>query len=386
MKASGNGAIVVDADGHIIETKETWASLHRKFEAWKPTWVMDSAGVPRVMLEGRLYQKPLGEQAPGAPEGWLAPNKKATNNGGSDPKGRLLDMDIEGIDIAVLYPTLGLAIGGLKDPAFATEFCRAYNDWLTEYCEVDETRLKGVAIVALQDVDSAVRELQRAVRDLGMVGVMISSNVQGKNLSRPEFGRFFAAAQEIGVPVGIHTSTGFYLEASGEDRFDNFPLAHAASFPFEGMLAVASFVCEGILEKFPRLKVLFLEAGIGWVPYWIERLHEHYELRRSELPHMKMPPHEYVKNRACYFSFEVEEKGLPSAIDVVGNDRVLYASDYPHWDATCPESVKIVKNRTDLTEEVKAKLLGRNAIDVYQLQSPRISRTSIKKELVARQS
>ena len=358
---------VVDADGHVFEPEEAWASMDPRFEAWNPRYLTDSEGLPRVLLEGKLYQKPYGGAAPGAPEGWVAANEKATNNGGSDPVGRITDMGLEGIDIAVLYPSLGLAIGGLENPAFATEFCRAYNDWLAQYCNTSPDRLKGVALVALQDSDGAIKELERAVGKLGMVGVMLPTNVLGKNLSRPEFEPFFEAAQEVGVPLGIHTSTGFYLGAAGEDRFDTFAPAHAASFPFEAMLAVISFVCEGILEKFPRLKVLFLEAGIGWVPWWLERLDEHYELRPEDMPTMKMSASDYIKNRACYFSFEVDEKVLPVAIDIVGDDRVLYASDYPHWDATSPDSVKIVTDRTDISDSVKAKVLGSNAMEVYPL-------------------
>jgi uncharacterized protein len=358
--------VVVDADGHVMETEATWASLDKRYEAWRPRWVRDPDGVMRVLMEGRLYQKPHGPGR-GHPEGLLAPNKKALHNGGMDPHGRLKDMDIEGIDVAIVYPTLGLAVGGLEDAGFATAFCRAYNDWVADYCQASPSRLKGVALVALQDVAAAVQELRRCMGQLGLVGAMLPSNLLGKNLSQRAFDPFFAEAEKMGVPLGVHTSTGMHARACGADRFDIFALAHAASFPFEAMLAVASFLCEGIWERFPRLKVAFLEAGIGWVPWWLERLDEHFELRANEMPWMKMPASEYVKTRACYFSCDPDEKGVPLAAEVVGADRILYASDYPHWDARFPQSVAMIRKRGDLSASAKHEILGANAARLYGL-------------------
>ncbi len=357
---------VIDADGHVVETEATWASLDKRHEAWRPRWVTDPDGVVRVLMEGRLYQKPRGFGR-GAPEGLAAPNKKALNNGGKDPHGRIKDMGIEGIDVAVVYPTIGLAVGGLEDASFATAFCRSYNDWVADYCKTHPSRIKGVAIVALQDVAGAVKELQRCIGQLGMAGVMLPSNVLGRNLSQREFSPLFAEAQDMGVPIGIHTSTGMHARACGADRFELFPLAHATSFPFEIMIAVASFLCEGIAEQFPRLKVAFLEAGVGWLPWWLERLDEEFEMRGNEMPSMKMSPSEYVKARDFYFSCEPDEKGVPLAAETVGADRILYASDYPHWDASFPESVSMVKKRTDLSDSAKKKILGENAGRFYGL-------------------
>jgi predicted TIM-barrel fold metal-dependent hydrolase len=357
---------VIDADGHVLETEMTWAALDPRYKAWRPRWVTDPAGVPRVLMEGRLYQKPHG-LGRGHPDGLHGPNQKALNNGGMDPHGRLTDMEIEGIDVAIMYPTLGLAIGGLEEAGFATAFCRAYNDWVAEYCRTAPGRLKGVALVALQDVAAAVQEVRRCIEQLGMVGVMLPTNVRGQNLSQRAFDPLFAAVQELGVPVGIHTSTGFYNHACGEERFESFALAHAASFAFEGMLALASFVCEGIWERFPRLKVVFLEASIGWVPWWLERLDEHFELRGHDMPEMTMPASAYVQARECYFSCDPDEKGIPLVVQAVGEDRILYASDYPHWDARFPDSVRLIRQREDLSETAKQKILGANAAHLYGL-------------------
>jgi predicted TIM-barrel fold metal-dependent hydrolase len=296
-----------------------------------------------------------------------APNKNALNNGGMDPHGRLKHMEIEGIDVAVVYPTLGLGVGGLEDAGFAAAFCRAYNDWVAQYCRAAPSRLKGVALVALQDVAAAVQEVRRCIEQLGMVGVMLPSNVQGHNLSQHAFDPLFAAVEALGVPIGIHTSTGMHAHACGAERFEIFALAHATSFPFEAMLALASFVCEGIWERFPRLKVVFLEASIGWVPWWLERLDEHFELRGHDMPEMTMPASAYVQARECYFSCDPDEKGIPLVVQAVGEDRILYASDYPHWDARFPDSVRLIRQREDLSETAKQKILGANAAHLYGL-------------------
>jgi predicted TIM-barrel fold metal-dependent hydrolase len=216
-------------------------------------------------------------------------------------------------------------------------------------------------------VAAAVQELRRCIEQLGLVGVMLPSNVRGQNLSQRAFDPFFAAAQEMGVPIGVHTSTGMHAHACGAERFESFALAHAASFPFEGMLAVASFLCEGIFERFPRLKVVFLEAGIGWVPWWLERLDEHFELRGHDMPEMRMPASEYVQARECYFSCDPDERMLPMAAQVVGEERILYASDYPHWDARFPESARLIRQREDLSETAKQKILGANVARLYGL-------------------
>jgi uncharacterized protein len=133
------------------------------------------------------------------------------------------------------------------------------------------------------------------------------------------------------------------------------------------MLALASFVCEGIWERFPRLKVVFLEASIGWVPWWLERLDEHFELRGHDMPEMTMPASAYVQARECYFSCDPDEKGIPLVVQAVGEDRILYASDYPHWDARFPDSVRLIRQREDLSETAKQKILGATAAHLYGL-------------------
>ncbi len=283
------------------------------------------------------------------------------------PQDQLAAMDREGVDVAVLYPTSGLGIGVLREPEKAVAIAHAYNDWLADFCTAAPERLKGVAIVAPHDPLAAARELNRAVTDLGFVGLMMPTWVPGRYLSDQAFDPIYAEAATLGVPIGTHTGVG---QEAMPPRFPDFLSTHATAHPFEQMAAVCSFVVGGILERHPALRVAFLESGIGWVPFWLERLDESFEKRHAEVPYLRMKPSEYLLSGRCYFHTEPEEKGLVYAIEVLGDDQIMYASDYPHWDCMHPDSARILQERTDLSESSKRKILGDNAARFYKLPVP----------------
>ncbi len=133
------------------------------------------------------------------------------------------------------------------------------------------------------------------------------------------------------------------------------------------MIGVMCIVAGGILERFPKLKVAFLEAGGGWVPYWMERLDEHYEYLQPEVPWLKMPPSEYIRKRDVYFSFEPDERTLPFVMDFIGDDRLLFASDYNHSDSKFPDVVRSVLERDDIPRESLPKIMGENAASFYRI-------------------
>jgi predicted TIM-barrel fold metal-dependent hydrolase len=138
------------------------------------------------------------------------------------------------------------------------------------------------------------------------------------------------------------------------------------SHPFEQMLAVLSMICGGILERYPRLRVSFMEAGCSWMPYWLERMDEHYESYGWEAPELTMAPSEYFR-RQCAVSCDVYEKGLAYAVGQLGEDCVVFMSDYPHSDGVFPGSVEAIRTRQDLSELAKRKILGGNAVRLLKL-------------------
>lgn len=355
------GLTIIDADGHVGSTAETWERyLDKPFRDFGPRIVKDNRDTERWMVEGILYPKPEGI-ASGQPEGIRG---SMLHPGVSDPVARLRDMDAEGIDIAVVFGNLPeLTLAAVHDKALAAAMARAYNNWVADYCKTNPRRLKAVATLPLQDVEASVVELRRATQELGLVAAMLATNVRGKNLDHPDFFPVYAEAAQLGVPLTIHgaPSTGSF---AGADRFENYFFTHSVAHPFEQMISFMCVICGGILERFPKLRVAFLESGVGWVPYWIERLDEHYEHRAALVPNIKRRPSEYVDTGRVYFFCEAEEAMLPY---VAGRypDAIAFTSDYPHWDAKFPGAVDSLAERQDLSSELKRKILSENAARFY---------------------
>ncbi|MBI3077441.1 MAG: amidohydrolase family protein, partial [Deltaproteobacteria bacterium] len=287
-----------------------------------------------------------------------------------DPGLRLQDMDLEGIDQAVLFGSVldAMAVSALQDKALAAGLAAAYNDWLAEYCAADPRRLKGVALVPMQNIPAAVAEARRAVTRRGMVALLAAPNVGGRNLDHPEFEPLYQAVEDLDVPLCIHVGLGRYGSlAAGTERFDNYFFTHLVGHPFEQIIALACMTAGGVLERHPRLRVVFLEAGCSWVPYWLERLDEHYEVMHTLVPDLPRRPSEYVRRGQCCFSCEPEEEGIPYVLERLGEDVVLFASDYAHFDSKFPKSVKIILEREDLSPSAKRKILRENAARLYRL-------------------
>jgi hypothetical protein len=168
------------------------------------------------------------------------------------------------------------------------------------------------------------------------------------------------------VPVCIHVGAGDGVPA-GTERFDHPLYTHALAHPFEQMIAALCVVAGGLLERFPRLKFAFMEAGCGWVPYWMERLDEHYEILQPTVPWLTKPPSEYMRIGQMFYAFEMDEKMLPYVAEFVGADRLVFATDYNHSDSKFPHTVEEVMERTDISESLKAKIMGENAAKLYNL-------------------
>jgi predicted TIM-barrel fold metal-dependent hydrolase len=133
------------------------------------------------------------------------------------------------------------------------------------------------------------------------------------------------------------------------------------------MRQLTSIVLEGVPARYPELRLAFLEAGCGWVPYWMERMDDEYAKRASEVPELTRRPSEYVRSGRIYFSCEADEWLLPQAVKLVGEDQIVYASDFPHWDHSYPASLDEIRNRGDLTEDQKRKILEVNTRRLYGL-------------------
>jgi hypothetical protein len=376
--------LVIDADGHVIEEGINWQErLDVSFRERAPQIYRDFRNRPRILMEGRVW--PIvdgpGLGNPGIfSENWSMENRY--RKGMRDPTARLEDMDFEGIDVAVLFGTLiGLAAANIADPGLANAICRAYNDWLAEFCAREPTRLKGVALLPLQDVGLAVAELERATGKLAMPTAMLPTNVHGKNLDHPDFYPLYDAVQELGVPLCCHAGVGhngmpgvYGTQNAGSERFDVYFYTHAVSFPFEQMIAMISLIGGGIMDLYPRLRFAFMEAGAGWLPYWAERMDEHFEMLRPQVPKLKRLPSEHIGGGRIFVSCDPDEKMLPQVLELVGEDVVIYASDYCHWDSRFPDSVRLIADRNNLAEKAKRKILGENALRFFGFKERELGR------------
>ena len=291
---------------------------------------------------------------------------------GFDPASNLRDMDREGIDLSVLFPTLGLYIiwRDNLDPELSAAICRAYNTWLAEYCSADTSRLRGVAIIPLQDPARAVTELRHAKEKLGLVGIFWRPNkLCGRTLSSPDYFPIYEAASDLGVAVCVHEGARSVLPQAGSDRYSEFG-RHIACHPLEQMLACLNLCADGVLERFPRLKVAHLESGCGWVPFWLERMDEHWEHEsHGSARTTKEKPSSYFK-RQCWVSCEAGEELVPCFVEHVGADYLTMATDYPHSDAIdkFPElTVGALSANQKLSAETRQKILWNNPARLYGL-------------------
>jgi len=202
-----------------------------------------------------------------------------------------------------------------------------------------------------------VEEGRRCVEALGFVSLTVPCSVGDRNPDDPENDPIYALAEELDVPLGFHAGGPRFAH----QRFvDNYVQLHAIEFPFDIMFAVTNVICGGVLERFPRLRVAMLEAGVGWAPFLIHRLDEHYEKRPGEMPAITMEPSLYLADGRLVISCEAEPD-LGHTIDQLGEHVVAYASDYPHWDAEFPDSVTHIVEREDISRAAKHAVLADNA-------------------------
>ena len=369
---SALGYPVIDADGHVEEIGVDWVKrVGEEWGDWTPRYISDGrfeSGQSRFTIEGKVYPRWEDKWGRGSrPIKVHKPAHQWTGRPGmTDPKERLKDMDLEGIDVAVLFggQMSAAVIGLVENPKLALASCRAYNDWLAEYVSAAPDRLKGVAVVPFQDPTEAAKELKRAVRELGLVAVRVPTWPEGTNPGDPRFDLIYEAAQELGVPACLHLLSA---RTVGADRFDNFFFKHVF-YGTDVFMAFSTLVAGGVMDKFPELRIGVFEAGCGWIPYLMERLHEHWELFPDQLPHLKRDPAEYMASDRCFYTFEPEEEMVPVVAERAGEGRLMYASDYAHFDCMCPDSVKTIAERKDLTPELKRKLLGANAAKLFNLK------------------
>jgi predicted TIM-barrel fold metal-dependent hydrolase len=336
-----NGMVIIDADGHAADRDTVYRErLPEQFRNRQYIYPMDAFD---RFQNGTIVKMP------------------------ATPADNLRDNDVEGIDLQIIYPTLGLFHSRVRDHDYAIALARAYNDWLHDWCAADRKRLRGVAIVPLHvDVKAAIAEMERAVGTLGAVGIMVNTFDRSRNVAHPDFWPFYEECARQGVAIAFHASGSDTMDSLC--HFDNFLAIHTLSHAPEQLIACTAVLYSGLLERYQDLRVAFLEAGIGWVPFWMEHMDEEYELRGFEAPLLTAKPSEYMASGRVFVSCEPEEKTLRYVPDFFPEENILYASDYPHWDGNFPETVSSLMDRTDIGEELKRKIFFDNPVRFYGIE------------------
>ncbi|MEM7288701.1 MAG: amidohydrolase family protein [Actinomycetota bacterium] len=350
IEASG----AVDADGHILEPPDLWETyIDPRYRDRALRIRVDENGLEELEIDGRRSQMSrrgfpatLGAMgAPDLPDIQKNPGRTYLGEspyGAMDPAERLELLDAEGLDAVILYTTVGLLWEAeLEDPELSQAYTRAYNRWITEFC-ADSDRLVPTAHLSLSDPVAAAAELERAVED-GAKGVYVCPFTHdGRPLGHPDNHVVFAAAQDHDVPFAIHPT--FEPQWTKGERMGTWEHIKqlrllASVMASDGVRQQFTTLFDyGVFDLFPRLKVLVLESGGGWIGYWLDRIDAVYgHTFIGERVPLEHKPSDYFTSQV-WISCDPDERTIPALADRFGVDRFLWASDFPHADHT-PEYV-----------------------------------------------
>ncbi len=377
----------VDADGHILEPPDLWETyIDPQFRDRALRIVIDENGLEELEIGGKRSQMarkgfPSTLGAMGDPDlrsMQFDPERtylRESPYGAMDPNERLDVLDAENIDIAILYTTVGLLWEAeLEDPELSQAYTRAYNRWICEFC-ADSPRLVPTAHLSLTDPVAAAKELERAVGEGAKGAYVAPFNHNGRPLGHPDNNPVFAAAQDLGVPFAIHpTFEPQWTKGTRMGSWENVKQLRllASVQASDGVRHQFTTLFDyGVFDQFPRLKVLVLESGGGWIGYWLDRIDAVYSHtfigQRVPLEHK---PSDYFRERV-WISCDPDERTIPALAERFGVERFMWASDFPHADHT-PEYVDDLDELASAFPEAdRAKFLGDNARQLFDLPAGR---------------
>lgn len=364
----------VDADGHILEPADLWENyIEAEFRPRALRLARDAQGLEYLEIGGQPskmtrkgYPATLGRMGQKELEAFKpAPDKTYMANapyGAMDADERLKLLDTEGLDASVLYPTLGILWEAeLEDVALSQAYCRAYNRWIADFCRGSKGRLIPIAHLSLGDPQAAAAELQRAVKDGCRGAFVVPFTITRKAHGDPAHDPVFAMAQSLGVPIAIHPSFEPFALRSARFQDGHRLSMLAAATAADGVRhAFTTLFDFAVFDRFPKLKIVILESGAGWIGYWLDRLDGVYEATflgaRSGLKHK---PSDYFR-RQCFISADPDERTVPALMSLYGADRFFWASDYPHPDHTGDYLQALEHMVEALAPADRARLLGGN--------------------------
>ena len=285
----------------------------------------------------------------------------------SDPAERIKDMDFEGVDVNLTLPSgwFGTWTAG-DDVTLEMGMYRAYHRWMEDYCGAFPDRLGGVVLACTRDIKASVEEIRRWGKSRWAWGLLVYAPY-GMPIDHPDLEPVWAEAEAFDLAVTLHTFTVMPPYAPGGlDTWGNLFVQRSASHPWCGMRNMAALIGSGVMDRYPKLRIGTLEAGHGWLPFWMKRLDEHAQTIAAGLPPLEHKPSDYVKNGRYFQSIEIPEGAelTNAVIDLIGEGVLMYASDYPHGESHFPHSVETVLG-WDMPEARKRILFWDNALRLY---------------------
>lgn len=373
-----NSLQILDSDLHVIEPREVYEDyLDERFRDGMPRYLgWGPTNFPHWEVQGQIIPPWARDQQVARAQEYLdAPTEdvyRSIRERNYDAISTLESMDVEGIDVAVLYRTFAHMVVSIDEleAEYATAYCAAFNDWLADYCKADPNRLKAAAIVALHDPELAAAEARRAVEDKGHVAVvLLPMPVNGRYVNARECDVLWKEIARLNVALTFHGTSGGASREYVSNRFIGLPsfrtLNHASAFPFELMLALGAIILGGVLERFPTMRVGFLEGNCGWLPWWLDRLDDQWQkYGGGESVQLTGLPSEYFK-RQCFVATDVDEELLAVVIDKLGDDNIVMSVDYPHADGPFPHGIDTFLELPKVSKESKRKIMWDNCVRLY---------------------
>jgi len=365
--------MIIDCDSHLREAyfMDEVYKLEGAYERFRPVRTSEGHSHKTRFQHSLDPISPRGRAAHRHPYiydpelNWRGGDIAARQVGGYDMARRREDIRKEGFDKQLLFPTqITIAtenLGGL-----GAECARLYNNWVAKLVKGYEDVFLPVAMAPAGCPEAMAGELRRCVKEFGFKTSHLAPYCGSRNLDDSAYYAYFQAAEELNVPLMCHPNSNGELI----DRFDNFFKTHVLGRPTNCVAALVALVLGGVFEKFPKLKVVFFEVSAEWILYWMHRMDDDWEWAK-DFPQisgmLKMAPSEYIR-RNVWITCEADEGDMTRTIKELGEDRILMASDYPHFDSEYPHTVSEIRKRKDLTQKQKDMVLGENAVRLLNIQ------------------
>jgi predicted TIM-barrel fold metal-dependent hydrolase len=361
--------LILSSDSHVFEPPDLWTTrIDAAFRDRAPRMQrIDGAdeiviekdqvlsGIGLISNAGARFEKPETISGRGRFED--------VHRGGYDPEQHLAD------------PSQGLFYFRVTDTPLMSAIFRAYNDWLAEFCRTDPSRLKGIAMINLDDVEDGIEELERAAR-LGLAGAMITEYpLEHRRYDQPEYERFWAAAEALEMPLSLHTATKRQGKIRGAGDKTLRDASSRATKAFYPALSMCDMIFSGVFERHPRLTLAIVEFELSWAPHLLTTMDYTYRERHEEAIYRfkdGMRPSDFF-HRNVVLSFQEDAIGIRLR-DTIGVDNMMWGSDYPHSESTFPQSRKILAEiLADVPEDEQAKIVGSNTARVYRFDAARLT-------------